>query len=139
MTRCVRFFACALLVVVAGCSAAPTDSDATSVQWRYNGTQRMPTLVRIEGALVLTRVSGDRFEGSLDVLRTDALGQVERVRGLVAGRNRDNTMDFEANLDGNTVRHVGRVVGDSVSGTWLDDSGLGSLLVSGDFVLVRAP
>lgn len=137
MNRCFRPAACALFVLMVSCSASLTDSEAIVSQWQYNGTQRIPTTVRIEGALVLTRSSGDRFEGTLDVLRTDVMGQVERMRALVAGRQRDNTMDFEANFDGAIVRHVGRVSGDSVSGTWLDDSGVGSLLVSGDFVLQR--
>ncbi len=139
MKACARWLVGVSLLFVAACTTSPTSSDAALEQWRYVGIQRIPTLVRVEGALVLTRISADRFEGALDVQRIDALGEVERLRGLVSGRRSDNTMDFEAAIDGAMVRHVGRVSGDSVSGTWLDDSNPGALLLSGTFVLVREP
>ncbi len=127
------------LALFSACVTPTTFEEGESERWQYGGAQRVPSVVSIEGTLVVNRRSGDRFEGSLDVRRANVLGQVERVVGVVAGRRTDTTLDFEVTLDGSIVRHIGRVDGDRVSGTWLDDAGFGAALVSGEFTMVRVP
>jgi len=126
----------ALLSACVSPTAAP---DTVNEQWRYVGSQRVPNTLHLDGALRITRRTGERFEGSLDLRRTDALGQAERVTGLVSGRSTGTTLDFEAMLDGAVIRHIGRVRGDSITGTWLDDDSGGAAVVSGAFTLVRVP
>ena len=134
------FIGTLLLALFTGaCASSSTAPEQTREVWQYNGSQRIPNVLQLDGVLVVTRRNGDKFEGSLDVRRTDALGQAERVVGLVAGRRGDGTLEVEATLDGVVIRHVGRVAGDSVSGTWLDDGSFGGSLVSGSFRLVRKP
>ncbi len=138
--RASAMFAMAMFAAaLSACVSPSTAPDAVNEQWRYAGVQRVPTALQLDGALRITSRSGERFEGSLDLRRTDALGQVERVTGLVSGRGTNTTLDFEAMLDGAVVRHIGRVRGDSVTGTWLDDDSGGAAVVSGSFTLVRAP
>ncbi len=128
-----------LALFAGGCTSSFTSPEQVSEVWQYRGSQRIPNVLQLDGVLVVTRQTGDKFEGSLDVRRTDALGQAERVRGLVAGRRGDGTLEFEATLDGAVIRHVGRAEGDSASGTWIDNGLFGGSLVSGSFRLVRQP
>ncbi len=128
-----------LALSTGACSSSVTAPEQSSEVWQYTGSQRIPNVLQLDGVLVVTRRNGDKFEGSLDVRRTDALGQAERVRGLVVGRRGDGTLQFEATLDGVVLRHVGRAAGDSVSGTWLDDGTFRGSLLSGSFLLVRQP
>ncbi len=129
----------ALALLLSACVGQTTAPEVVNEQWRYLGTQRVPTTVQLDGALRITSRSGERFEGSLDLRRADVLGVVERVTGLVNGRGTSHTLDFEALLDGAVVRHIGRVRGDSISGTWLDDDRSGAATTSGTFTLVRVP
>ncbi len=136
MNRARRSLTLALLL--AGCATAPgTAPEALEERWRYSGEQRVPTVLQVEGVLAITRQAGDRFEGALDVRRTDALGQAQRQAGLVVGRRAGTTLDFEVALEGDVLRHVGVVAGDTVRGTWIDDGALGGALRSGPFTLVR--
>ena len=139
MRSLTAFIGAVLLVLFTVACASSTAPQQVSEVWQYNGSQRIPNVLQLDGVLVVTRRYGDKFEGSLDVRRTDALGQAERVRGLVLGRRGDGTLEFEATLDGVVIRHVGRAEGNSVSGTWLDDGTFGGSLVSGAFRLVRQP
>ncbi len=110
-----------------------------SERWQYTGEQRVPVSLQLEGTLTLTRVEGERFEGALDLRSTDALGQTQRQAGLVVGRRSGDSIDFEAALAGDVLRHVGRVTGDTIRGTWLDDGALAGALRTGPFMLVRVP
>lgn len=125
--------------LLSACVSPTTAPDLVNEHWRYAGSQRVPSPLQLDGALRITSRTGERFEGSLDVRRTDALGQAERVIGLVNGRSTGTTLDFEATLDGAVIRHVGRVRGDSITGTWLDDGSGGAAVVTGAFTLVRVP
>jgi hypothetical protein len=139
MNNALRILSVLLMLTATACVSASLEPTSGAEQWRYEGEQRLPAALRLEGGLQLTRVGSDRFEGMLDVRRTDPVGQVQRVAGLVIGRRSVDAMEFEATLDGSVVRHIGRVSGDSIVGTWFDDSGLGASFTSGSFVLVRAP
>jgi hypothetical protein len=137
MMRTSRVLLSLSLLAASACVNASLEPTASTEQWRYEGEQRLPAALRLEGGLQLTPVSSARFEGLLDVRRTDPVGQVQRVAGLVIGRRSPDAMEFEATLDGSVVRHIGRVSGDSISGTWFNDSGLDASFTSGAFVLVR--
>ncbi len=137
MMRTSRVFLSLWLLAASACVNASLEPHASTEQWRYAGEQRLPVALRLEGGLQLTPVSSARFEGLLDLRRTDPVGQVQRVAGLVIGRRSNDAMEFEATLDGSVVRHIGRVSGDSISGTWFNDSGLDASFTSGAFVLVR--
>lgn len=137
MTRTCRVLFGALLLTASACVSASLEPNGDTEQWRYEGEQRLPAALRLEGGMELTLVGGDRFEGMLDVRRTDQVGQVQRVAGLVIGRRSASAMEFEATLDGSVVRHIGRIAGDSISGTWFDDSSTGASFTSGSFLLVR--
>ncbi len=139
MIRVPRALLIMVLVSATACVNASLEPNGSTEQWRYAGEQRLPAALRLEGALQLTRVGGDRFEGMLDIRRTDPVGQVQRVAGLIVGRRSSDAMEFEATLDGAVVRHIGRVSGDSIAGTWFHDSGLDASFTSGAFVLVRQP
>jgi hypothetical protein len=127
------------VAALSACVSPATAPDRVQEEWMYVGSQRVPNTLQLDGALRITRRTGERFEGSLDLRRTDAVGQVERVTGLVNGRDTGATLDFEAMLDGAVIRHIGRLRGDSIAGTWLDDSGGGGSAMSGAFTLVRVP
>lgn len=121
--------------------ATPTlgpDSD-TADTWHYRGEQRLPAVLQLEGALAITREDATRFEGTIDLRRTDAAGRVERLAGLVRGRRSATAIEFEVALDGGVMRHVGRLEGARHVGTWLDDGAVGGALVSGSFELERTP
>lgn len=134
-----RTLVVALATLLSACMVPSTAPEIVEEQWQYAGSHRVPNTMQLDGLLSITRRSGERFEGSLDLRRTDPLGRVERVTGLVSGRSAATTLDFEATLDGAVIRHIGRVRGDSITGTWLDDDGAGAVVVSGAFTLVRAP
>lgn len=124
-----------LLFAVSGCATPTEASRPVQERWAYTGTQRLPVVLELRGELVITHRTGERFEGSLTLLRTDPAGHVERVTGLIRGRQQASRLDFDAVVGGATVRHYGEAHGDSISGSWLDDSGAGNALVSGAFVL----
>lgn len=147
MTRAMRV-ACQLvrtLVLLMGtisgaaCVTPTLAPDGTSVTWPYHGEQRLPVVLQLEGALTITRQDATRFEGTIDMRRTDATGRVERLAGLVRGRRTSTTIEFEVTLDGGVMRHVGRRDGTRHVGTWFDDGAIGGALVSGSFELERVP
>ncbi len=128
-----------LAALLPACAISSTAPEVVSEQWQYVGSQRVPNALQLDGALRITRRTGERFEGSLDLRRTDVLGRAERVTGLVNGRRSGATLDFEATLEGAVIRHIGSVRGDSITGTWIDDDGGGTSVVAGTFTLVRTP
>lgn len=132
-------FAVLATFAAAGCASPTGTAEVVQESWSYRGTQRLPTVLQLQGDLVITSRNGDRFEGSLTLLRGEPGGQVERVTGLVRGRRQQDRLDFDATLAGATVRHYGAMLGDSVAGSWLDDSGNGASLVSGSFVMQAVP
>ncbi len=130
------------LIALGALACAPSSAvgpEGERERWQYTGEQRVPVSLQLEGTLTITRIDGERFEGALDLRSTDALGQSLRQAGLVVGRRSGGSVDFEAALAGDVLRHVGRIAGDTVRGTWLDDGALGGALRSGPFVLVRVP
>ena len=95
--------------------------------WRYSGRQTVPADADLTGTLSVTGQTGAQISGALDFIETDTRGLQRRVAGLLLGRTIDSTtLDFDVSLTAVTRRHVGRVVGDSIVGTWIEQPAGGS-------------
>ena len=95
--------------------------------WRLVGAQTSPVDAELRGRLDLRMQGmqgmqgGTRVDGAYDVVQLDARGTERRVAGALSGRAVDaHTLDLDVQLDGATRRHVGRVRGDSLVGTWVE-------------------
>ena len=95
--------------------------------WRYSGRQTVPTDADLTGTLSVTGQTGAQISGALDFVETDTRGLQRRVAGLLLGRTIDSTtLDFDVSLTTVTRRHVARVAGDSIVGTWIEQPAGGS-------------
>jgi hypothetical protein len=138
--RGVRVLAIASAVLAAGClrSTAPQPSVIQlNGSWKYTGVQTQPVRETLTGTLTISRESGASFQGQLLLLATnEASGQGTSLNGLVSGTESDgNVIDFDADLE--TVRrHVGQMVGDTITGTWIGSASNG-IMSSGTFKVER--
>jgi hypothetical protein len=106
--------------------------------WSYSGQQVAPGAASLAGSIAFSTQTGAQIGGSLDFLETDARGQSRRIAGPFSGRTVDSTtLDFEVVLGALSRRHVGRVKGDSLTGTWVESSGDGIPSASGTFRSAR--
>ena len=130
-----------LLVAAAACAGGTTDPGRPGVPlggaWRY--AAQVPTSgAEIRGTLSVTQQTGAQFVGALDVVETGPQGLQRRLAGPMAGRTSDSTaVDFEVQLGGDARRHVGRVRGDSLTGTWVETMDGGAPAASGSFRAAR--
>ena len=119
----------ALAAAVLGCVGATdpgTAGVAVTGSWRYAGRQASPADAELTGTLSFTQQSGASVAGALDFVESDARGQQRRLAGPVAGRTVDSTtVDVDVTLGAVTRRHVGRVKGDSLTGTWIEQPAAG--------------
>jgi len=127
---------------VASCGGA-TDLGSAGVPvvgtWSYVGQQVSPGSANLSGALSFTEQTGARIGGTVDFIESDARGLQRRLAGPFAGRTADSTtVDFEIVLGAASRRHVGRVKGDSLTGTWVESSAAGLPTASGTFRSARA-
>ena len=119
------------LLTLAGC-LQPTEAELPSVsltgRWQYSAVQTGVSAGSMNGTLVIGRQSGASFHGSLDVTATTAeTGEVRSVAGTVSGSAPAvGAIDFDVFLEQQPRRHVGLLVGDALSGTWvrLSDAGV---------------
>lgn len=131
------------LTVGLGACSASTEPGRPGVPivgaWRFSGRQLAPADGELTGTLSVASQAGATIAGSLNVVETDGRGGQRRTAGAFAGRTIDSTtVDFDVSLSGATRRHVGRVVRDSMTGTWIEQSALGGApTASGSFVAVR--
>jgi len=105
--------------------------------WKYTGVQTQPVRETLAGTLTVSRESGSSFQGRLDVVTTDEQsGQTTVLGGSLSGAESGvNVIDFDANLE--TVRrHVGQIVADTITGTWIGSSADGAMS-SGTFRVER--
>ncbi len=129
-------------LLLSGCIAS-TDVGSAGVSvtgtWRYAGRQTVPADADLAGTLSFTTQVGATVAGALDVTETDFRGTPRRLTGAVAGRTVDSTtVDFDLVLSAVTRRHVGRVVGDSLTGTWIEQAVAGGApTASGSFRAAR--
>lgn len=132
-----RRIAIAFSAMLAACGAPSVAPEITTEHWQYAGEQRLPDRVQLVGTLTVSRGDATRFEGRLDLQRTDANGRVQRLAGLVRGRRSTSSIEFDVALDGGVMRHVGLAADGRHTGTWVEEGGLGGSLVSGAFTLER--
>jgi hypothetical protein len=106
--------------------------------WSYTGVQTSPTRENLSGTLTISRESGTSFQGHLEVVATNAqTGQSVLLGGLVSGaESGSNVIDFDADLEAQPRRHVGQILADTISGTWVGSSSNGSMS-SGTFRVER--
>ena len=130
----------AVVALVACGSETPAGDDSTIVigTWSYDARQATPA-IELTGQLRIERQSNGRIEGELNAQEKDAQGMMRTRVGVVSGRVlADGALDFDVLLQGTATarRHVGRVRGDSITGTWAETT-LGAPL-SGPFSARRS-
>jgi hypothetical protein len=145
MTSRLRAAFGALLIATSGLlsaclkSTAPQDSVARLTgSWNYTGVQAGPVRETLSGTLTISRESGTSFQGRLDLLGVNAQSGQQRVLGgLVSGsESATNVIDFDADLESSPRRHVGQIVADTITGTWIGASSDGTMS-SGTFRVER--
>jgi hypothetical protein len=136
-----------LLIVTSGLlsaclkSTAPQDSLVQlSGSWNYTGVQTGPVQETLSGTLTISRESGASFQGRLDLVGVNSQsGQARVLGGLVSGsESATDIIDFDADLESSPRRHVGHIVADTVTGTWIGSSPDGTMS-SGTFRVEREP
>lgn len=128
--------ACLLLATGCAFSTEPSgDVAAVRGSWHYSGEQAAPTLT-LEGTLIFESQSGEVVSGRLSWQEQDPGGGVRMDGGPVSGRVIGRSdVDFDVLRAAGDRRHVGRIVGDTIRGAWVElQSGK-----SGTFVAVRVP
>ena len=106
--------------------------------WTYTGIQTGPVREELSGTLTISRESGSSFQGRLDLVAVNSqTGQTRVLGGLVSGgESATDVIDFDATLETDPRRHVGQIVADTISGTWVGSSSGGSTS-SGTFRVER--
>jgi hypothetical protein len=138
VTTCVVFIGVAL---VSGCLKS-TEPQTSLLQldgsWSYTGVQTGPVRETLSGTLTISRESGTSFQGRLDLVAVNSqTGESRVLGGLVSGsESASNVIDFDADLESSPRRHVGQMVADTISGTWVGSSS-GASMSSGTFRIER--
>lgn len=111
---------------------------ALNGSWRYTGLQSGPVRETLSGTLVISRESGTSFQGRVDLIGVNGQTGLSRpLNGLVSGSASGvNVIDFDADLETTPRRHVGTIVGDTITGTWIGSSSDGTVS-SGTFRIER--
>jgi len=134
-----------LLIVTSGLLSAclrSTEPQPSSLalngSWAYTGVQSGPVRETLSGTLVISRESGTSFQGRVDLVGVNGLtGSMRSLNGLVSGSaSGTNVIDFDADLEATPRRHVGTIVGDTITGTWVGSSSDGTVS-SGTFRIER--
>jgi hypothetical protein len=145
MTIRARVTFAALLIacigLVSGClrSTAPQSSLLQlNGSWSYTGVQTGPVRENLTGTLTISRESGTSFQGRLTLVGENTqTGQQRVLDGLVSGsESATNVIDFDADLESTPRRHVGQIVADTITGTWIGSSPDGTMS-SGTFRVER--
>ena len=122
-----RTFALAWVVLLSACLKS-TEPQPSLIQlngsWNYTGVQTVPVRETLTGTLTISRESGTSFQGRLDLVGVNSQTQQQRLlNGLVSGsESGTDVIDFDADLDATTRRHVGQIVADTITGTWYSSS-----------------
>ena len=111
---------------------------ALNGSWAYTGVQSGPVRETLSGTLVISRESGTSFQGRVDLVGVNGLtGSMRSLNGLVSGSaSGANVIDFDADLETTPRRHVGTIVADTITGTWVGSSSDGTVS-SGTFRIER--
>jgi len=107
--------------------------------WNYTGVQTVPVRAALTGTLTISRESGTSFQGRLDLTSANQQTGVPTVLGgLVSGSaSGTDVIDFDADMD-LVRRHVGQIVADTITGTWIGSAPDGTMS-SGTFRVEREP
>jgi len=133
--------AIASIVLATGCLKS-TEPQPSLLQlngtWSYTGVQTSPIRENLSGTLTISRESGTSFQGRLDLIATNTqTGQSTVLGGLVSGaESGSDVVDFDADVETTPRRHVGQIVADTISGTWVGSSSTGTVS-SGTFRVER--
>ena len=102
--------------------------------WSYTGVQSNPIRENLSGTLTISRESGTSFQGILEAVSTNPQSGVGRpISGPVSGSEENGSViDFDADVESITRRHVGEIVADTITGTWVGSSSDGTV-ISGTF------
>lgn len=94
----------------------------------------------LTGTLDISSESGMSFQGRLDIEGINSqTGQSRALGGLVSGTEQaSNVIDFDADVESTPHRHVGQLVADTITGTWVGASPNG-VMSSGTFRAEREP
>jgi hypothetical protein len=130
----------AATIFVSGCLKS-TEPQPSLLQldgsWSYTGIQTGPVRETLTGMLTISLESGTSFQGRLDLVAVNSqTGQSRAFGGLVSGSESGrDVIDFDADVESNPRRHVGQIVGDTISGTWVATSS--GITSSGTFRVER--
>jgi hypothetical protein len=128
-------------VVLSGCLRS-TEPQPSLLQlngsWNYTGIQTGPVRESLSGTLTISGESGTSFQGRLDLVGVNSqTGQSRVLGGLVSGsESSSSVVDFDANVESTPRRHVGQIVADTITGTWIGSSPDGTMS-SGTFRVER--
>jgi hypothetical protein len=105
--------------------------------WNYTGVQTSPVRETLTGTLAIQTESGTSFQGRVDLVGVNQAGQSRTLGGLVSGAEQGtDVIDFDASVETTPRRHVGQIVADTISGTWIGSAPDGTMS-SGTFRVQR--
>jgi len=106
--------------------------------WNYMGVQTSPVPEILTGTLTISRESGTSFQGRLHLVASNTqTGEPRVLDGVVSGsESSPPIIDFDADLESTPRRHVGQIVADTITGTWIGSSSDGTMS-SGTFRVER--
>jgi hypothetical protein len=136
-----RTFALACATLLSACLKS-TEPQPSLLQlngsWNYTGVQTVPVGETLSGTLTISRESGTSFQGQLNLVGVNSQTQQQRLlSGVVSGAESGTAViDFDANLEATPRRHVGQIVADTITGTWVGSSSDGTMS-SGTFRVER--
>ena len=137
-----RVFALVAVLLLSACLKS-TEPQPSLLQlngsWNYTGIQTVPVRETLTGTLIISRESGTSFQGQLNLVGTNSQTQQQRIlTGSVSGsESGTDVIDFDANLEATPRRHVGQIVADTITGTWV--SSADGTMSSGTFRVEREP
>jgi hypothetical protein len=134
-----------LLIFATICLTAclqPTDTTTGSIslsgRWQYSAQQSGAGGTTLSGTMTIEPRASSGFQGSVDAVATSQeTGESRNVAGTVSGTAPTaDAIDFDVYLEQLPRRHVGQLVGDKLSGTWIRLSADGTT-ASGTFTARR--
>lgn len=88
--------------------------------WHYTGDQQGAVRETLVGTLTISRESGTSFQGNLVLQALNGqTGLTRTLSGVVSGSESGTNIDFDADIESITRRHVGTIVADTIDGTWI--------------------
>jgi hypothetical protein len=83
----------------------------------------------LTGTLAISTESGMAFQGRLDLVGVNQqTGMSRLLGGPVSGTEAStNVIDFDASLEISPRRHVGQIVSDTITGTWIGNAPDGTI------------